>query len=179
MEKRSYSRVAASISGRFRLMSGTDDQPLYSGWSGASAKDAEQALQQAKLPDAMVHFLATMDAKLDAILGQMQRDTLREDFPFRLRVSQISGAGIRFFTQEVLHKGSLLEVVLFLRQYPLSVASAAGRITRCSTHADALSDNAQNEYALEFTVINDSELEQVIGFVFDQERRIIRQHRWE
>lgn len=176
MEKRTYSRVAASISGRFRILSSGDDQPIYSGWSRTSIKDVEQALQQAKLPEAMVQFLANMDAKLDTILGQMQKDTLREDFPFRLQATEISGAGLRFSTTNQLSEHSYVEIVLFLRQYPLIVSSAIGKITRINQQSSV---DSAGEYALEFTAIHDNDLEQVIAFVFDQERRLIRQHKWE
>lgn len=176
MEKRAYSRVAASISGRFRILSSGDDQPMYSGWSRTNIKDVEQALQQAKLPEAMVQFLASMDAKLDAILGQMQKDTLQEDFPHKLRGTEISGAGLRFTASDKISENSYVEIVLFLRQYPLIVASAIGRITR---ESQLPSENSTSEYALEFTAIHDNDLEQVIAFVFDQERRLIRQYKWE
>ncbi len=170
MEKRSYSRVATSITGVFRLVSEDSDQPLYLGGFYSSLKNTEHMLQQAGLPEALTQFLINIDTKLDVVLGQQQKETLRETFPHLLYAAEISGSGLLFHTDEPLQVEQVVEIVLFLRQYPLTITSVMGHIVRV--------DNAEkNVYALKFTTISDNDLRHIVAFVFDQERRIIRQQR--
>lgn len=174
-EKRHYSRVQTNLHAWMRPLPSPQAPPIFNDSSNLLAGSSENLLHESRLPESLMNFLMDMDRKLQAILGMLGRDQLLADFPLQIIVTEISGAGIRFISDTALKIGEPMEVVVALSQIPLRLAGAIGKPTRIE---ESPSDQ-QHAYAFEFTRIREAQLDQVIGFVLQEERRAIRERKWE
>jgi c-di-GMP-binding flagellar brake protein YcgR len=136
-----------------------------------SAEDSALAAQLAsnsKLPPALVRFMVNLDAKMDSILALLQKDNFDEFFPHKLMVTEISASGV-LVQSDSLQVGENIELVMFLGEYPPRIASSIGRVLRpASAKADS------GIFAIQFTGLRDSDREEVVRFVFKEERERIR-----
>lgn len=173
MEKRAFSRVETYLRGRIRILKEEGASPVFSGFLSAESPVGEKELENAHIPEKLVSFLLNMDSKLNAILGHLQRDQLQEDFPDRVEIMEISGAGIRMVPPPGISVGDTVELVIFLSEFPLRAVGAIGKVLRCDTLRQ------QDCVALEFTRIREEDLEAIVQFVFQEERRKLRAQRLE
>ena len=167
-EQRSFARVATRISALARRCDSLEDPLKYK--SGPSlSRDHLDEESVAGLPKALVEFLLAMDQKLDLLLSHLGRESLERDFPLVLDVRDISGAGLRFKPgpgTESPVPGQVLEVVLLLGQHPPIMAGAKGVV---------LDDrNGDGTLGFEFHKIRRSDQENIVRFVFQEEREQIR-----
>ena len=178
-DKRAFSRVRASIQAWLRPLHSPDDIPLFNETSSTLQSPSRASLRDSRLSEDVINFLLQMDSKLDAILGMLGRDQILKDFPISGTISEISGAGIRLHTptpSNSLEQDAHYEVVLALSQMPLRLAGAMGRILRIETRSE-WSDKLS--YALEFTRIREADLDAVVAFVMQEERKRIREQKWD
>jgi hypothetical protein len=172
-EKRTFLRIPTRIGGHARKLESESELPVFReaplpGVSGPGAFDARDA----SIPEGLYTLLSSLNAKLDMLIGMLGRDQISADFPLTLRIVEISGAGLRFFTSEELALGTSLEVVIMLSQFPLRMAGAIGRIIRVEPLEDAAL------YALDFTRIRERDLETIVQFVFQSQRDELREKKW-
>ncbi|MFW5734877.1 MAG: PilZ domain-containing protein [Oceanidesulfovibrio sp.] len=127
------------------------------------------------IPKEIGDFLIALDAKLDTLVSMASRDRLEQDFPIPVTTYEISGNGVRFHSAADLVPGEHYEIVLFLSRMPLRLAGAVGAVleSRAPSGADQLSP----QWALQFTRIREQDLDAVVQFVFQQERRAIRERK--
>jgi hypothetical protein len=177
-QKRSFSRVAVRLPASARLIASPGSpgsagpRPLFSfsrAWSGSGD---ELKLRKAGVPDPLVDYLQSMDAKLDMIVNLLNHSRVAADFPLDLDVVELSGAGLKFMASRPFAEGDLLEVVLTLRHYPLELAGAAGRIVR---HGD---EAGMTVWAMDFESIHERDQEAIVQFVLQEEREAVRKQRW-
>jgi len=171
-EKRAYSRVAANLPCRLRLMASADASPLYRENALPDASATAETFQGAMLPEAVVTFLLGLNKKLDIIIGLLQHDSLLDNFPLKAEVVEISGAGIKIHCPEPLQTGQHVEVVMVLSHIPPLLAGAVGKVVR-------MENDPGHVFALDFTRIREADLDAVIRFVFQEERRQIRERKWD
>ncbi len=177
-DKRTYSRVAVYIQAWLRLLPVPDDAPMFNECTGFLESASRHNLEGSRLPAPLIAFLQDMDTKLQAIMGMLGRDRLLKDFPLTGTVREISGAGVRLHlpqADEILQQGAVLEIVLALSQMPLRLAGAMGRVSR--NEIDPVS--GRTIHAVEFTSIREADLDAIVGFVLQEERKRIRQRKWE
>lgn len=174
-EKRTYSRVATNIRAWLRPLPSPEAPPLFNDAANLLRGNASQTLQETRLPEALVQFLLDMDRKLQAILGLLGRDQLLEDFPLKSTVLEISGAGVRLHCEDPLPLDKPMEIVIALSQLPLRLAGAIGKAVRLDKDEESQAES----YAFEFTRIREIELDAIIGFVLQEERRHIRERKWD
>ncbi len=177
-EKRTYSRIAVNIQAWLRPLPTPDDTPMFNESTGLMQDTARTNLFDSRLPAPLIDFLLGMDTKLQAILSMLGRDRLLKDFPLTATVREISGAGVRLHlpqADEPLLEGTALEVVLALSQMPLRLAGAMGRVSRNETDPTS----GRIIHAVEFTSIREEDLDAIVGFVLQEERKHIRQQKWE
>jgi hypothetical protein len=167
MEKREFASISLYLKGRLRLLKDKDEPSRFSGFGlSDSAAEAEE-LTNSHTPEAMVSFLLNMNAKLDAILSHLKHDQLEMDFPSPIEVIELSGADLTIKNTHGLTEGTHIELLVFLSDFPLSVAGACGRISK-----------ADNETAtVEFYRISAEDREKIVHHVFVEERRQIRTQR--
>jgi|GEM_PF-583353 len=172
-EKRNYSRVRTSLEAWFRQLHDADAQPIFR--ENIAPADLTASLKASGLTETASAFLQTMNSKLDAILGILSRDELLEDFPLKAEVYEIGGGGIRFQSTALFAAGEYLEAVLVLGKLPLRLASAIGRVGRDERPGTPGENGALRHWAFEFTRIREQDLDEVVRYVLQEERRQIRE----
>ncbi len=139
------------------------------------SQSKENPFADGRMSEAVASFLLSLDQKLDALIGMMSQNRLENDFPVSGTVTEISGAGLRFVSEQQFQTGAVLEAVLLLRQLPPSMAGAVGRVMR----ADAQPKTSLTEYSMDFVRIREHDLEAIVQFVFHEERSHIRERKWD
>lgn len=181
-QSQAYAKTPSFIRGRLRFLSGPDAPVSFTSGGPASAISREELIRQANLPEPFVIFLMNMDAKLDTLLSMMRKDSLEADFPFSLETMELSGSGVRFTTDAPIMPNSYLEIILFLGDYPSGIIGAVGKIQPEPTQAGGNSlgayDTASHPWTMKFTRIREPDLDAIVQFVFQEERRRIREHRF-
>ncbi|WP_457570414.1 PilZ domain-containing protein [Desulfovulcanus sp.] len=174
-QKRTYSRISTRLKAYIRKLPSPDSRPLFSGCLACNAEPSiTKNLQGPHIPRELVTFLQNMDAKLDMILSLLSQDSIQEDFPIRGEVVEISGAGLKFVSKTEFKEKEALELAIVLSQLPLRVVSVVGLILRL--------ENVQNlaeapVYVVKFTNIRDIDRENIVQFVFQEQREQIRERK--
>jgi len=169
-QKRSYLRIRTFLPGRLRLLAPGKEHPLYHGCSGCDpAPQAQGRPKVAGLPETMLDFLETINAKLDMLLSIASQDHLQNNFPVSVNIVEISGAGLIFTADREFQLNDRVELVMFLSQMPLRIAAAIGRIHR----RDEI--NGQPAWVIDFSAIRESDREAIVRHVFQQQREQIRE----
>ncbi|OBQ55687.1 hypothetical protein [Halodesulfovibrio spirochaetisodalis] len=167
MEKREFASISLYLKGRMRLLTDKDEPSRFSGFGlSDSANDVEE-LTNSHTPEAMVSFLLNMNAKLDAILSHLKHDQLEEDFPNRIEILELSGSQVTVRNTNGLSEGAHLELLIFLSDFPLSVAGACGKVIKADPKTATI----------EFGRISAEDREKIVHHVFVEERRQIRTQR--
>ncbi|BDQ36106.1 hypothetical protein SYK_04660 [Pseudodesulfovibrio nedwellii] len=165
-EKRSFSRIPVRLKGHARPMQSIDSPQLFSGDLGHLSASREALFRNSKLPEELTTFLAEMDRKLDQVIGILSKDSVRSDFSIDIEIMEISGAGVKFRSNEQFKPDDPLEIILVLSQMPVQMAGSKGRIL------DKESDTGL--YRFEFVDMRGSDMETIVQFVFKQQREQIR-----
>lgn len=171
-EQRTFSRVETHIKAHARPVSSPEAMPTFNDCQACAAGFDHERLKKSNLPDAMVEFLISLDNKLDMLISLGSSERLSSDYPLRLDVVEISGAGLIFVSEDSFAEGDLLELVLVLNAFPLRFSGAVGRVVRVDERSDP------TRYVLDFTKIREQDLESVIQFVFSEQRSMIREKKW-
>jgi len=175
-DKHSYSRIATNIQAWLRPLPSPDAPAMLGNASELMGRStAAASLQDARLPESVVQFLLDMDRKLQSILGLLGRDQLLQDFPLRATVTEIGGDGVHLVSEEALPLELATEVVIALNPMPLRLVGAVGRVVRVES-PEGPQPGAQ---VFEFTRIREAELDAIIAFVLQEERRHIRERKWD
>jgi hypothetical protein len=166
-----FNAIDARVRGKFRIMPSSDDLPKIS-LGGEQRPVGYDELARSKLPEAVINFLIGMAGQLNYIAALLEKKTLDEEFPHTLDGCNISGSGIVFYAEQSLELGDYLEVLLTLNSLPLQMAGAIGKVIK-KEHAPQ-----GNKYTLKFTRISEPNLEAIVHFVFQVQRKSIREHHW-
>lgn len=169
-QKRNYSRIETFLPGRLRLLAPGEEHSLYHGCSGCDpAPQAQGRPKVSGLPETMLDFLETINAKLDMLLSIASQDHLQNNFPVSINIVEISGAGLIFTADRDFKLDDRVELVIFLSQVPLRIAAAIGRIHR----RDEI--NKKPAWVVDFSSIRESDREAIVRYVFQQQREQIRE----
>ncbi len=118
----------------------------------------------------LANWLQVINAKLDAVIRMLsiqQEGFLR--IPF-LRIN-IGGGGLKFTTREAYAVGDILEIKMMLSPYRPVAMYVCGEVT--STRAQG----GGSEVAVRFVLIDDDVRDEIVRFVFEKEREILREKR--
>ncbi|MGE4292734.1 MAG: PilZ domain-containing protein [Desulfovibrio sp.] len=161
--------VFSSVSVRLRAYARRADDPsapaLFRWINSPTETSSEAELVEAQVSPPLARFLLALDRKLDQLAAMHSGASVREEYPLRLEVLEISGSGLAFRTEEHFDEGEILEVVLVLSDAPPRMVAATGRVA--GSGPDRL-------HRLDFTTIRENDLETVVRFVFQEEREQIR-----
>ena len=166
-----FSAVDARVRGQFRIMPSSDDLPKIS-LGGEQKPVGYDELAQSKLPEAVINFLIGVGNQLNYIAALLEKNSLDEEFPHRLEGCRISGSSLAFYTAQSLEIGTYLEVLLTLNSLPLKMAGVIGRIVKKEAAPQG------DKYSLQFTRISETNLDAIVHFVFQEQRKSIREHHW-
>ncbi len=168
-ENRTFSRVPTRLKMFFRFTE-KDARPLFLDCLGCDFKDISlENLNSPYLPKELLEFLSNLNNKLDVILSLLNQNSLSQDFPYKGEVVEISGAGLKFLSQEKLEPGTPIEVALSLSTLPPLLIGLVGEILRLEGE-----QNQKYLYALKYLFLRDSDREQIVQFVFKEQRELLR-----
>lgn len=168
-DNRNYSRIATFTRARYRKLSHPDEPQICPSGFKVEASGGKRLMRESGLPEVLVSFLMNMDAKLDSILAQMSKDSLAAYFPDELVVLDLSAAGL-LVQSDAIKTGDHLEVVLYLGELPPAVVSGVAEVVRKGKDVPGVGKT----FALQFTRLRDTEREEIVRFVFKEERTRIR-----
>lgn len=164
--------VDVYLKAMLRVLSSPDEMPIFNGYLQESANVTE-IFAKSKLPEELVAFMEEINAKLDQVIGILKHDKMELGFPTEIEVCNISASELLFKTQKRLEPGDNVEVVLPLSQMPLLVSGGIGKIERIRH------PQFGNIWELSFTRIREQDHESIVQFVFQQERKRIRELHWD
>ena len=166
-----FSAIDTRVRGKFRIMPSATELPKVS-LGGGHKPTAYDDLAQSKLPEAVINFLIGMSDQLNYIAALLEKKNLDEEFPYELDGCRISGSGLAFYCEHPLETGVYLEVLLTLNSLPLQMASAIGKIIKKESTPQG------EKYYIQFTRISEPNLDAIVHFVFQEQRKSIREHHW-
>ncbi len=115
----------------------------------------------------LANWLQVINAKLDAVIRMLsiqQEGFLR--LPF-LRVN-IGGGGLKFEAREEYAVGDILEIKMMLSPHRPVAMYLCGEVTSIKTK------DGGSEVAVKFVLIDDEVRDEIVRFVFEKEREILR-----
>jgi len=168
-DKREYSRVDAHIPLEYKLIKSAQKDTLRSRLAGESILAEYKSLPN---PDdqLMAQWLQSINAKLDEIIRMM---TLHQDGFNRLNMTKvnISGGGIRFNSHESFAPGDILEMKVMLgMQKPIALFLYGEVVEVAKPHPEY-------DTSTQFINMDDFIRDEIIRFVFETEREILRERR--
>ena len=167
--KREYSRVDTYIPLEYRLVNGTDKEGLRARLAGESILAEFKELPN---PDDQLfaQWLQNINAKLDEILRML---TIQHDGfnCLNMKKVNISGGGMSFNTGNAFSPGDTLEIKVMLgMQKPVALFLYGEVLDFAKPHPDY-------DTNVRFIHIDDYIRDEVIRFVFETEREILREKR--
>lgn len=172
-EKRTFSRVETTVKTYLKHVSGDSGFPTGFDCPGCEMGPDMEELKRSSLPQAVSDFLIELNRKVDILVSLGSRKMIQDDYPLKGVVTEISGAGVLLRSSEGIKPGDHLEIVMILSAFPLRLASAVGRVVR--KEAGTVDEPV---WGVEFTRIRDTDQEQIVQFVFKEQRARIREQKW-
>jgi hypothetical protein len=168
-DKRNFSRVDAFIPMSYRFVPSEEQDyiqskifdPIYFKGTDIFPEITDQALDTC---------LRIINSKLDQLLHLL---TLRNEGFHSLpsRLVNISGSGIRLTTSEKFSIGDILEIKTFLSSQKHCALCIYGKIVGIEEDPEGY------QTSLSFIHLDDAVRDEIIKFVFDREREILREKR--
>ena len=166
--RREFCRVEVCIPFACRLVPPADQKKIRSHISGSSVYVGHEMLPEVKDP-AIAEWLNLLNGKLDILIRLLTLE--REGFyalPFECVV--IGGGGLRFSSQEKYQPGDMVEIRMMLS--PMNPVALYVYATVVSV-SDRSPDGDYGT-AVKFTMMDNSIQEEIVRFVFEHEREILR-----
>jgi len=167
--RREYSRVNAYIPLEFRLVSPQERDKVRSRISGETVLSEFEPLPDTR-DESLHESLKILHAKLDTIIRMMTSQ--HEGFyslPFRL--INISGSGMTFSSEKPFSEGDVLEIKMVFSKFRPVALYVYGEVVKVERQAD------EYNTAVRFILLDDLIRDEIIGFVFEREREILREKR--
>jgi hypothetical protein len=149
-------------------------------------------------PEALLDFLLEMDRKLDAILGCLHRESLRETFPGEGWITALSADHLTLETTSPLDGGGQLELALILEEFPPRVVVVTATVEaetaksppgtgpvpkKTGTEAEGTAADPEGAglraFRLAYACAREEDQETLIRCIFQEERRLLRQRKGE
>jgi hypothetical protein len=173
INRRHFYRVKTRVQAYSRRMQNGAEPPLFRDALDNTKLSERDLTRLGKLGLPLGSFLNEINTKLDMLFQLSYLHRLHKDFPFALEVTELSGSGLKFSSQEKFEIGQRMEIVLILGQVPPQYSSMVGEITRISH------DGARSDYILKFTDIRESNQDAIVKFIFQEQGQKIRSARME
>jgi len=171
-QRREYSRVDAYLPFEYRMISREDAEHVQSRISGdvALASDGRPLPDLGDYDHILEEWMKILNAKLDTIVRMM---TLQREGYFGLpyKAINISGSGMGFSLPDALPMGEILEIKLMLTFNKPIALCIYGEIMKVEQM------DAHYKTAVRYIHMDDSVRDEIIHFVFEREREIIREKR--
>ncbi|MDR2504082.1 MAG: PilZ domain-containing protein [Deltaproteobacteria bacterium] len=169
-ESRNYSRISCFIRAMYRKMSHPDEPQLCPSGVNAEDKDFRDRFAAGSgLPEPAVAFLLNLDKKLDRLIAQASKDSLSAYFQKQLVILDLSASGLMVQAND-LQANDYLELMIFLGEFPPVLVSGVAQVLRPGKTLPGVGPT----YAMHFTRLRENEREQIVRYVFKENRQRIR-----
>lgn len=170
-QRREYSRVDVYIPFSYRIVADDEKGHVQARISGNTATSEFRPIQNMGDYDFLLgEWLNILNAKLDTVIRLM---TLQREGYFGLpfKTVNISGGGMSFLLKEAIPLGEILEIKIMLTWNQPIAMSIHGEVTK--------SEKKQGTYftAVRYVHMDSYVRDEIIRFVFEKEREIIREKR--
>ena len=172
MKKDEFVHVDVYIKGMLRIMSSPEEMPVFNGFLQQN-RNLSEMLAKSKLPEELLVFLEEMDSKLEHVIGLLEHNRMEAGFPVDIEVLNLSAKEAIFKTKSELAPDQAAEIVLPLSQMPLTIAGGIGKLQPIKH------PRFGSAWKFSFTRIREEDMESIVQFVFQQERKRIREIRWD
>jgi len=137
----------------------------------------EENADGSNLEDIFLGLLISINEKLDHLFQLVGQEHTTEKTLFFKKPcwTNISGAGMRFFTEQPLDLESFLRIDILLPLFPSFTITALGQVVRVQKKD---TDN-QYEVAVSFTDIHEDDRDALIHYIFVRQRKLIRTEKCE
>ena len=153
--------------GGLLLANSTSILPLELMDSAPASRTSEQDPQ-------VFHHLQVIDAKLNWLIERLGDED--KGLTSQGETLDIGGNGLCFLTFETLAVRTLLRIKLKLSSTSLSVELVA-KVLRVEPRTNESGEGSKFAIAVRFVEIGDVQREQIIKFIFDQERQVLRRRK--
>jgi hypothetical protein len=120
----------------------------------------------------LLTYLRIIDKKLDTVIDLLGRQKTDDSYKRLYTQVNLSGAGIKFISDEPFTDGDLLELKIGLPLSPFPNISTLCQVVRARRSAQTSKE--EWEVALKFLVINDHDRDFIINYIFTKERESLR-----
>ena len=166
--RREFCRIEVCIPFACRLVPPEEQKRIRSHISGSSVHAGHKALPEVKDP-AIAEWFNLLNSKLDTLIRLLTLE--REGFSeLPSEWINIGGGGLRFSSRKKYQRGDILEIKMML---PPTHPIALHVYATVSSVAE-IGPDGRYSTAVQFTKMDHTIQEEIIRFVFEQEREIIR-----
>jgi hypothetical protein len=166
--RREFCRIDVCIPFACRLVPPEEQKKSRSHVSGSSVYAGHETLPEVRDP-AIAEWLNLLNSKLDTLIRLLTLE--RQEFcdlPFEC--VNIGGGGLRFSSREKYQRGDLLEIRMMLSpMHPIALYVYATVST-----VSEISPDGDYSTSVQFIKMDDTIQDEIIQFVFEQEREILR-----
>jgi c-di-GMP-binding flagellar brake protein YcgR len=170
-QRREYSRVEAYIPFEYRVIADDEKEHVHARISADTTNfDIKPVQDIANHDHILSEWFKIINVKLDTIIRfiTLQREGF---FGLPFKAVNISGGGISFLLSQNIPLGEVLEIKLMLTWNQPIAITIYGRVTKSDKGCDGY------HTAIRYYHMDDSVRDEIIRFVFEKEREIIRKKR--
>ena len=170
-QRREYSRVEVSIPFEYRIVLPEEKLHVQARISGDNANTEYRPLPSGGNRDPILEeWLKILNSKLDTIISLMKLQ--REGYPgLPYKAVNISGGGMSFSVPEAILPGEILEIKIVLTSQQPVILSIYGEVVK----VDPVNDGYFT--AVNYVHMDDVVRDEIVRFVFEREREILREKR--
>jgi hypothetical protein len=179
-EKREFVRASLNIDARVKPLDkeGVDRKHhMRSAFSslplpGGLPDDSDQIGTQDTVISYLMEFMFQINEKLDIVIDLMGGEKSNQNTIEVQETVNISGSGVSLVVSTSVDVGLLLDISLFIANFPLGVFNVQGEVIRVKPKRG--DNSGLYEIGIKFLNISDEERERLIAYTFRQQRRTIR-----
>ena len=140
--------------------------------SGGASEDSDRIGAQDTTLSYLMEFMFQINEKLDIVIDLLGGEKSNQKAIEVLETVNISGSGVSLVVSSSVEVGLLLDISLFIPNFPLGVFNVQGEVIRVESKRG---DNSEFfEIGVKFLNMSEEERERLIAFTFRQQRRTIR-----
>ena len=179
-EKREFVRAPLNIDARVKPLDKEDldrKHHMRSAFSslplpGGSSEDSDRIGTQDTVISYLMEFMFQINEKLDMVIDLLGGEKSIQNTIGVQETVNISGSGVSLIVSTAVEVGLLLDISLFIPNFPLGVFNAQGEVIRVEPKRG--DNSGLFEIGIKFLNMSDEERERLIAFTFHQQRQTIR-----
>ena len=179
-EKRQFVRASLNIDARVKPLDkeGLDRKHhMKSAFSslplpGGSSEDSDRIGTQDTVISYLMEFMFQINEKLDIVIDLLGGEKSNQNTIGVQETVNISGSGVSLVVSTSVDVGLLLDISLFIPNFPLGVFNVQGEVIRVEPKRG--DNSGLFKIGIKFLNMSDEERERLISYTFRQQRRTIR-----